>query len=134
MRARLIFLLLSGLGVVLFVQQAQACQIIATSQARCPSCGEWVQVQIIQFTSGGSECYKNQGQTIPCCGDSYVFTSSPAGTCDDARNVCDWWVSHPARRAKAGQRLNFARKLFLPACDGSWLVVLDAAEKLRRAS
>lgn len=95
-----------------------SCQVATTIQTRCPN-GCYVDTTTFHSWPSGEDCYKNQGETIPCpCGD-YVFTASVAGMCDTNRNICNWWASPQAKVTKDASRGLLITRVYMPDCDGN---------------
>lgn len=133
MRAiRIAFLLLSVLLVPADNAGAQGCQETGYSTARCAS-GCSVQVRIFWNSPVGYECYKYQGDTVPCpspCDGEYVFTATQAGTCDEHYNKCIWWVRYVAT-LKSSSELPLSAKIYFPDCEGNMQVWLEDSTFVR---
>jgi len=114
---------------------AQCCQDINDhAVARCAGgCTVYVTIFWNDCTLG-SNCYKNQGDTIACpspCDGEYVYTATLAGDCvtGGLHNICEWWIRYVPTMEKDHQA-----KLYALDCDGNLQLLLanDPIAKGRR--
>ncbi len=98
---------------------AMGCNTPADIQARCP-CGVNEYVRIKTFYSGidNYACYRNQGDTVPCPSGCYVFTASPDGTCNYAKQVCNWGGKPAQMAAQEAQEGRLLTNVYFKDCDG----------------
>ncbi|MBI2677265.1 MAG: hypothetical protein HYX28_00630 [Candidatus Koribacter versatilis] len=119
MRTRILLLgaLLAAALVLLPSTAFAGCQVVVSINTNCPN-GCSVETDTFYAWPNGEDCYKNMGQTIPCPCGGEVFTASPAGMCDRARQVCRWDVNGRDTILKEGERGLLIAVVYALDCDG----------------